>query len=191
MGLRQFFKKYESGYSIIEVLVISGIMIVLIAIGGSLSTKFFLRRSVDNISNNITSQLNLAKLRASREGVEFRTTVNYTEESSNLQIITTRGDSNRNANFVDGNQLSTVNYRILNDYEITPANSVITFSPTGILGAQNTITIFPDAETEEDAKIIKCGSITVSNIGRISTTIGKWDFDASSCVGIGESGATS
>ncbi|MGH7885029.1 MAG: pilus assembly FimT family protein [Thermodesulfobacteriota bacterium] len=178
--------KNEKGFNIIELLVVASVISVLVVIGGAISSQFFLRRSVDNITNTITSQINLVKLRASREGVEYRATLTYTPLNNTLQIVTTRGDSNRNANFVAANEFSSANYKILNDYAITPVNSVITFSPTGNLNTANTVTIFPDVPPA-NANIDKCGNINVSTLGRISTTVGRWDFaNPGQCVGIGD-----
>jgi len=72
-------KKFNNhhGFTIIEVLVVTGIMVILIVIGGGISSNFGLRRSVDDIANKITSELNLIKLQAARDGVQYRSTLNY------------------------------------------------------------------------------------------------------------------
>lgn len=183
--------KKKNGYTVVELVFVVGVMALLIAIGGTFSTKIFARRSVDNISNSITSQLNLIKLQSSREGVEFQATLTYTpanpstNPNNNLEIVATRGDSARNANFNVLNEVSNVDFRILDEYTITPANSTITFSPTGNLNAGITISLIPNVP-EADAIIRKCGIINVNNLGRISTTIGRWDFSDMECEGLGD-----
>lgn len=109
----------SEGYSLIEVLAVITVMTAVLVIGSSyISGKFALRRSVDDITNNIASVLQLGKLRSAREGVEYRvvfancTNVNeadpdcprcsnpstdydeYQAGDENLTLILERGDSN-------------------------------------------------------------------------------------------------
>ena len=182
--------KKEKGFSAIEVIVVATTLAIIIVIGTAISSKIFLRRSVDNITNTITSQLTLVKLQSSRNGVEFRAILNFDNDDNILRIISLRGDSNNNSIFPDPdtepdsvNILSTFDYKLLADYQIIPSVSNITFSPDNLLAGQNTITIRPSV-SEENAKIRKCGVVNVSNIGRISATIGKWNFSDGICEGI-------
>ena len=66
------FIKREEGLSMIEILIVTGVMLVIIVIAGSMSGRFAARRSVDNMSRNLSSTLQLAKLNAVRQGVEYR-----------------------------------------------------------------------------------------------------------------------
>jgi len=108
----------SGGFTIIEVLVVTTIIIAIIAMSSSyLSGKFALRRSVDDVTNQIASMLQLGKLRSLREGVEYRvvladcTNINesdsdckkcnsdasyeqYQEGDDEMTLILERGDSN-------------------------------------------------------------------------------------------------
>ncbi len=65
--------KEKAGFSIIEVLVVVSVVAIVIAIGASsFSSKFAVRRSVDDLSNNIGSTLQLIKLQSARNGAEYR-----------------------------------------------------------------------------------------------------------------------
>jgi type II secretory pathway pseudopilin PulG len=112
-------KSHDSGgFTIIEVLVVTTIIIAIIAISSSyLSGKFAFRRSVDDVTNQIASMLQLGRLRSLREGVGYRlvladcTNINesdpdckkcnsdasyeqYQEGDDELTLILERGDSN-------------------------------------------------------------------------------------------------
>lgn len=172
--------KNNKGFSIIEVLVVAGIMSVLIVLAGGISSKFASRRSVESITNDIGSNLNLARIRATREGVEIRTDVEYDDENQFVTITSYRGTSNINTPDLGftSNEISSEQIRLLNDYSIIPdADLTFIFSPASNLrNSQNTITlnIAPD---NEDVSIKKCGRISVSPIGRISAIFGTWDFE--------------
>ncbi len=108
----------SDGFSLIEVLAVITVMTTVMVIGSSyFSGKFALRRSVDNITNNVASMLQLGKLRSVRDGVEYRvvfadcTNVDETDPDcpictsnsdydeyqagdENLTLILERGDSN-------------------------------------------------------------------------------------------------
>lgn len=109
----------KGGFSMIEILVVISVMVVVLAAGSSyFSGKFALRRSVDEVTNNISSMLNLGKLKSVRDGVEYRvvfancTNINesdpdcsvcnspanydeYQTGDEELTLILERGDSNR------------------------------------------------------------------------------------------------
>jgi prepilin-type N-terminal cleavage/methylation domain-containing protein len=61
------------GFSLIEILVVIAVMGTVLAIGASYITgKSAQRRSVDGVTNNISSMLHLGKLKSVRDGVEYR-----------------------------------------------------------------------------------------------------------------------
>ena len=65
--------KGQNGFTIVEILVVMSVMIIVLALGSSfLSGMSVLRRSVDETTNNISSLLQIGKLKASRDGVEYR-----------------------------------------------------------------------------------------------------------------------
>lgn len=63
----------SEGFSLIEVLVAISIMVIILAIGSSYITGNSAKRhSVDEVTNNIASMLQLGKLKSVRDGVEYR-----------------------------------------------------------------------------------------------------------------------
>jgi prepilin-type N-terminal cleavage/methylation domain-containing protein len=64
--------KTKNGFSLIELLVVIGIASVLLALGATLSSKFAARHSTDNVTRTISSTLQLTRLKAAREGLEYR-----------------------------------------------------------------------------------------------------------------------
>src|SRR3989337_4133792 len=63
----------RDGFSIMEALVVLGVISILVAMGGSLAVNFSIRKSVDRITGDISSTLQITKLKAARQGVEYRT----------------------------------------------------------------------------------------------------------------------
>lgn len=150
------------GFTMIEVLTVVTVMVVVLAVGSSyLSGKFALRRSVDELTNNISSMLNLGKLRSVRDGVEYRvvfadcTNVNesdpdcfvcnspanyveYQTGDEELTMILERGDSNRGS--TAWCIQSTHTKRFQSDLEIVASANLpeagnplnYTFVPTGM-----------------------------------------------------------
>lgn len=111
--------KGQSGFTIVEILVVMSVMVIVLALGSSfLSGMSVLRRSVDETTNNISSLLQIGKLRSSRDGVEYRVVFagcgnvddsdadcpvcaslgsyeEYQEGDDTITVTFERGDSNR------------------------------------------------------------------------------------------------
>jgi Tfp pilus assembly protein FimT len=109
------------GFSLIEVLVVISVMIIIMTIGSTYITgNFAKRRSVDEVTNNISSMLQLAKLKSVRDGVEYRVVLakcddiddsnpdcpkcnsaasydEYAAGDKEISLILERGDSNLNS----------------------------------------------------------------------------------------------
>lgn len=179
-------KNNQNGFSVIELLIVIGMISVILGISISISSKIFQRRSVDNITHQITSFLNLVKLQSARQGLEYQVTLDYNNLNNTLTLINERGDSN----------INSANYQELSSHQISlPENYIITlprgrvthsfnFNPNGTLGgASGSIRIRPAAIP---TRITKCGRIVVSPFGRIRTVIGRWDFNNNRCEGIGD-----
>ncbi len=70
---------------------------ILVAMGGTLAAIFAIRKSVDSITGDISSSLQITKLKAARQGVEYRTLLascaggldTSDPDCSNVQIILT------------------------------------------------------------------------------------------------------
>ncbi len=174
-------RKKHHGFTIIEVLVVAGIMAILIVIGGGISSTFALRRSVDDIANKITSELNLVKLQAARDGVQYRSTLNYLVVDGNARFVSLeskRGDSNRTSSFNVLDPISTKSYQIMSDYLMDQEEYIIDFNPNGTAVQAQNIVLRP---VDEESTVSKCATIQVTQFGIIRTLIGRWDFDADVC----------
>jgi len=62
----------RSGYSVIEVLIVAGVISLTAVMSGMLTSKFFMSRAIDDITQNITSTVQVAKMKSARQGVEYR-----------------------------------------------------------------------------------------------------------------------
>ena len=194
--------KRNLGFSAVEMLIVTALAAILLAIGSSyFSSNIALRRSVDNITANVATTLQLIKLRAGRSGVEFRavfanctaldetdpdctkcnTYSDYTAGDEELNIIMERGDSNRGS----GNWciLSEQKKGFQSDLDFVTTGNMsnnpiaIAFLPTGLRSdfrndaADETISIEPLA----GAPVDKCGIVEVTAVGGIRVVHGRWD----------------
>ncbi len=169
--------RIKNGFTLLELLVVVAVISIVVIMAGSLSSVFALRRDVDDVSYRIASTLNLVKLQALREGVEFRAQFTYNSENNTLSITTFRGDSNRNSSIFT--QLATQQISLINDYEMTPTTTSIEFNPNFTAGGAGSIQIKPISDSS--TKVKKCGNIVVSPFGRIRTIIGNWDTGSEEC----------
>jgi len=186
----------NSGFTIIEILIVIAFISILLYMGISVTNKFAARRSIDDITYKISSSLNISKLQAARGGVEFETDLIFNEGI--LSLNTYRGSSNRNSDFSnkllpsnpdclnDTNTsgsicpLSALDIRISGNYTIVPNRHVFQFNPNGTAGLPRTINIRPSSE---ETNINKCGRVVVSPLGRIRTAIGNWDGATCNTIG--------
>lgn len=177
----------QKGFTIIEAVLVIAIIGILLGMGAGISSKFSDRRSVDDTAHRITSELNLVKMQAARDGVQYRAEVNYTatEDKKEVTISSKRGDSNRSSSFdSDFNLQSSETYTIANDYEFDDDQYIIEFNPNGTIEQNTTTLIFKPVDA--DSKISKCASIQVTRLGLVRTVIGYWDFTDDECINIGE-----
>ena len=63
----------KKGFTIIEALVVVGIIALLVSMSGAIVSKYTVSRSFDNIMKDMSSTLQMAKMKAARHGVEHRT----------------------------------------------------------------------------------------------------------------------
>ena len=188
----------RDGFSIIEGLLVIGVIGILVAMGGTLAAKFSIRKSVDRITGDISSSLQIAKLKAARQGVEYRTLFascaedldttdpncfvcpDYTDYSAGdgtLTIIRERGNSNNgtpdNGWCVEAttrDEMPSVITLDLATMDDDPYRYV--FNPNGTLGGSSgTLKIKPTSA--ERGK--RCGKVVISPFGRIRVIQGNWD----------------
>jgi len=197
------FIKKKDGFNLIELIVLVGIMVVVIVIAGSMSGRFAQRRSVDNLNRNISSTLQIAKLNALRQGVEYRavfadctqlnsanpdcpvciTYDDFNAGDNTITIAMERGNSNRGSTnwCVESSQTRRIQQATALDLsDITQTDPLrFIFNPNGtlvdstgaILAQQIDIGVNPTS----NAKIKRCGGITVTPFGRIGIIEGNWD----------------
>lgn len=187
----------REGFTIMEALLVLGVIGILIAMGGSLAANFSIRKSVDRITGDISSSLQIAKLKAARQGVEYRTLFascagdldtsdpkcfkcpgyNYTDYSAvnkTLTIIRERGNSNNNSTnwcveTTTRDKMPSVITLDLTTLDNNPYRYV--FNPNNTLGGSSgTIDIKPTSPGRGK----RCGKIVVSPFGRIRAIQGNW-----------------
>lgn len=197
------------GFSAVEMLVVTTIIAIIIAASASyLSSSVALRRSVDDITANIATTLQLIKLRSGRSGVEYRavfakctevddtdpdclicnTYSEYSEGDEEISIIVERGDSNRGSATWCMQTRQTKKFR--HDLDLVASANLstgplrISFIPMGLRSDFRT-----DANNEtlsiepaEGAPVDKCGRVDVTPVGGISIVHGRWSGTA--CIAI-------
>src|SRR3989337_3461431 len=193
----------RDGFSIMEALVVLGVISILVAMGGSLAVNFSIRKSVDRITGDICSSLQIAKLKAARQGVEYRTLfascadLDTTDSNcfvcsdyddyiavppdETLTIIRERGNSNIGSTSwcVESNVTGKIPSKITLDLSSLQDEPMrYSFNPDGTLGAESgTVNI----NTTSDVKGQRCGRIVVTPFGRIRAIQGNWDTDSDTC----------
>lgn len=171
--------KNKKGFTVIEALVVAGVIAVIVVMAGSLSSKFIVRRSVDDLAHRITSTFNLVRLQASRNGVEYQAILDYDEDENKLTIQTKRGDSNRFSDFDSISPISTQSISVMTDYEIILSSAdTVEFNPNQTVGGAGSIEIRPKSA---ESYVTKCGRIVINPFGRIRTVIGRWNFTTNQC----------
>ena len=172
----------------IEVLIVTGVIALTAVMGGMLASRFTTSRSVDDITRNIASNLQVAKLKSIRQGVEHRAVFSscsrlddsdsecpvckkynkYKTGDDRITLSIERGDSNR------GSRLwcleSTYQKRIQGSMTLTLPSQPSHFNPNGT-GTAGTYRIKPSA----NSSVKRCGKVVVSPFGRIRVIQGNWN----------------
>jgi len=196
-------KSNYKGFTLIELIVVAGIAAIVIGIGSfAITSKFAMRRSVDQVGEKINASLQIAKVRAARQGVEYCTVLSFDSNEHILTIETKRGDSNvGSTDYFPLEPESIQNLKVLSDYniifsnngEIIPSNIQIKFDPEGVIedvkeDCSDKDEIPPPANVSiaidpivTSSQIFKCGEVAVSSLGRISFTIGNYNDTDKEC----------
>jgi len=103
-------KNKQKGFTLIEVIMVTLIIAIILAMGGAFSIKAGFRRAVDSTTTRVANTLQLTKLQAARNGVEFRT--RFEQSGNQLQLITERGDSNIDSTVWTSDLSSMVNIKM-------------------------------------------------------------------------------
>ena len=190
----------RDGFSIIEALLVLGVISILIAMGGSLAVNFSIRKSVDRITGDISSSIQIAKLKAARQGVEYRTLfascaddldttdpnclvcpdyTDYIAGDESLTIIRERGNSNNaSTNWcVEATTRDKMPSVITLDMSslLTTDPYRYTFNPDGtlddiVIGTDDIVDIKPTSAVRGK----RCGQIRVELLGRVRFIQGNW-----------------
>lgn len=157
------FIEKNNGFTALEFVVVAAVMGILLAMAAGLASRFADRRSIDKITTNISTTLQIVKMKAARHGVEYQAVIDYDEDKNLLTIRTERGNSNRGSDVYV--ELTSQDLKVFSDVTIIPTTErAFNFNPNGTLGgASGSISIKPNAGSKKK----RCGKIIVSPFGRI------------------------
>ncbi len=159
----------EKGFTLMEVIVVVGIVVIILALAGAFSIKAAYRRNVDSVTTRVSNSLQLTKLQAAKNGVEFRTV--FVNNGNELEIITHRGDSNIDSTVWQTADNGVLSVKIDTSVIISNLPAFFEFKPNGIASPSDNVLVIANAGTGTD----RCGQVFVSALGRIATIQGHWD----------------
>lgn len=156
----------DRGFTLVEMMVIVAVFGLIIAMSGAFSFKSSLRRKIDSITTGVSNTLQSTKLKAAREGVEYRTL--FEENPTSLELHIHRGDSNTDSTIWSTVQTNRV--KLDSSVVITSMPSFFEFNPNGT-GTADSVTVIPADTTQ----FKRCGDVVVHSLGRIRVVKGNWD----------------
>lgn len=193
----------QLGFSVLEVLIVAGVISLTAVMSGMLTIKFFMSRAIDDIARNFTSTIQVAKMKSARQGVEYRAVfasctapndadpncprcnvyVNYETGDKTMTFTVERGDSNKGSTTwcVESTQSKKISNQMeLNLTDISENDPYrLGFNPSGFV-VDSTGTPIVGVETMSihpslTAGVKRCGSVELSSLGRINVIHGNWD----------------
>lgn len=204
------------GYNIVELLMVITVIMTILVIGTSYITgRSAQRRSVDGVTNNISSLLQTGKLKSVRDGVEYRVVlarcnsiddsdpdcpqcddyVQYQAGDDQVSLILERGDSNVGSTVWC--MQSAQSRRFQSDLNLVASANLgqvgeplnFTFVPTGMRRDFGTDASYETLtiRPSNDSKVKNCGQLSVSPTGGITVNEGKWN--GTDCIPILDSAA--
>jgi type II secretory pathway pseudopilin PulG len=185
-------KKGQRGMTIIEALVVAGVISLLAAVAGLMVSRFTVSRTINDITRNISSTLQMAKLKSARDGVEYRAVFSQCDDiddtdpnckfcngytdfvmgDDTLTITLERGNSNRGSDkwCIESSQAkkmsSNFNLNLTDMAETGPYRCG--FSPKGFVVDQNGLPITTDPAPDDDEETVSM-LVTPTSTSRVNS----------------------
>ena len=197
-------KESQRGMTIVEALVVASVVSLLAAIAGIMVSRFTVSRTINDLTRNISSTLQMAKLKSARDGVEYRVIfsrcndiddtdpncnfcnnyIDFAAGHENLTITLERGNSNRGSDkwCIESSQTKKMsgnfNLNLTDMAETGPYRSG--FGPKGFMVDQNgepvVNTVSMLVTPAATSRVSACGIVELSpSLGRINVVRGNWD----------------
>jgi len=155
--------KNNKGFTLVELLIIIGIIIALLSIAGYAYNAYMVRYNIEKEIKELYADLMTARMRALQENQQYLIQLTATSYTTYIDEDEDGAVDDPGDTLVD--DLSKSNL----PYEITGAN-IITFDQRGLANVLNSIRISQDNDAEYDC----------INVSRTRVKLGKWD--GSDCI---------
>ena len=172
-------KETQKGMTIVEALIVAGVIALLAGISGLTVSRFNTSRSINDIAREISSTLQMARLKSARDGVEYRAVFsrcstaiddtdpnckfcnNYTDFAlgdDRLTISLERGNSNRGSDkwCIISSQTKKMNTNFnLNMSDMAETDPLrFGFGPKGFMVDQNGEPVTTDPAPDADLQTV-------------------------------------
>lgn len=185
-------KERQRGMTIIEALIVASVISLLAGIAGLMVSRFTVSRSINDITRNISSTLQMAKMKSARDGVEYRAVFsrcddiddtdpnckfcnNYNDFAlgdDTLTITLERGNSNRGSDkwCIVSSQTKKINKNFnLNMADMGETDPLrCGFGPKGFMVDQNGEPVTTDPEPDTDLETVSM-LVTPTVTSRVNT----------------------
>jgi len=193
----------NDGISIIEILIVTGVIALIVTFAASMAGQHMTSRSLDDMMKNMSSTLQMAKMKASRHGVEYRavfsectvvddtdpdcpvctTYVDFATGDDTMTMSIERGNSNRGSSkwCIESTVTKKIHSHMDLDMTAITENDPYRcgFNPNGFVVDANGTPVgapIPMSITPNSfAKVNRCGSVEVKPIGGVTVLKGNWD----------------
>ena len=198
-------KKRQRGMTVIEALIVVGVVALLAGIAGLMVSRFNTSRTMNDIARNISSTLQMAKMKSARDGVEYRAVfsrcdtvddddpdckvcTSYTDFASvddTLTITLERGNSNKGSDkwCIVSSQTKKMNQNFNLDLTDMDETDPLRcgFGPRGLMVDEEGEMVTGDTVSmlitpTSTSRVTTCGIVELSPpLGGINVVRGNWD----------------
>ncbi len=185
-------KERQRGMTIIEALIVASVISLLAGIAGLMVSRFTVSRSINDITRNISSTLQMAKMKSARDGVEYRAVFSQCDDiddtdpnckfcnnyndfalgDDTLTITLERGNSNRGSDkwCIVSSQTKKINKNFnLNMADMGETDPLrCGFGPKGFMVDQNGEPVTTDPEPDTDLETVSM-LVTPTVTSRVNT----------------------